>query len=249
MLHPGALSQKWMKKKVFLQWMKWLHLSKRCNFHATDVLEAIHIHKQFGNNASIYEAGNFPRWISGESALQKEPGHLKLVSIGIVSPMKNILLVLQALQYCRGNIVYDIYGPVKEQAYWEHCLQQIKLMPQSIQVNYHKEITPDKVPDKLRLSHVFIMPSKSENFGHAMYEALSAGLPVITSAFTPWNELEENNAGKNVATTKEVLQEAIEFFVEMENEKYQEWVAAAAAYARAKVDKEQLKEAYKKMFS
>ena len=249
MLHPGALGQKWMKKKVFLQWMKWLQLAKRCSFHATDAQEAEHIRKQFGSPVSIYEAGNFPRWIGGDSVLKKEPGHLKLVSIGIVSPMKNILLVLQALQHCRGNIAYDIYGPVKEPVYWEHCLQQIKLLPQNIQVNYHKEITPDKVPEKLSCSHVFIMPSKSENFGHAIYEALSAGLPVITSGFTPWNKLEENNAGKNVVAKKEFLQQAIEFFVVMEHDQYGEWSAAAAAYARAKIDKEHLKEVYKKMFS
>ena len=249
MLHPGALSQKWLKKKAFLQWIKWMQLSKRCTFHATDAKEAEYIQHRFGRQVSIRQAGNFPRWIGRNSALIKESGHLKLVSIGIVSPMKNILLVLQSLEHCRGNIAYDIYGPVKDPVYWEQCLKQIKLLPQNIQVNYHKEITPDKVPEKLQLSHVFIMPSKSENFGHAMYEALSAGLPVITSTFTPWNELHEKNAGINVAAAKDALLDAIEFFVAMDNDKYEEWSAAATIYARSKVDIETLKTAYLQMFS
>ncbi len=248
MLHPGALSQKPGKKKSFLQLMKWLGLPNRTVFHATDETEAGYIFRQFGAGSIIYEAGNFPRQIGAGPVNAKTNGLLRLVSIGIVSPMKNTLLVLQALGKCSDTIHYDIFGPVKDTTYWDHCLQEIKLLPSNIKVRYHKEITPDQVPGKLYESHVFIMPSKSENFGHAIYEAMNAGLPVITSNFTPWTELKEHKAGINLPTETQEIAKAISFFAAMGQENYDQWRAGALAYAENAVDEEKLRKAYGVMF-
>jgi glycosyltransferase involved in cell wall biosynthesis len=248
MLHPGALSQKPIKKRFFLQALRFLSIHTRSAFHATDITEAGFVKDHFGIAAEVFEAGNFPRRIQPGPVNFKEKGALRLLSIGIVGPMKNILLVLQSLSACPGKIQYDIYGPVKDLPYWEKCLQEIKKLPGNINVQYHKEITPDQVPGKLYASHVFIMPSKSENFGHAIYEALHAGLPVITSRFTPWNELEANDAGVNVDTETSQLSGGINFFANLSNEEFTIWRKGASAYAENAVDEEKLREAYEEMF-
>src|SRR5476649_921272 len=84
--------------------------------------------------------------------------------------------------------------------YWESCLEVIKKMPANVVVKYHGEIPPAEIGKVLGEHHVFILPSKSENYGHSIVEALSAGLPVITSYATPWNDLEKAKAGMNVST-------------------------------------------------
>lgn len=248
MLHPGALGEKAAKKKVFLKAMDWLGFSRKCSFHATDAQEAEHIRQRLGKEVRIYEAGNFARNIGALQLPVKEPGQLRLISIALISPMKNILLVLQAVEKSTQHIIYDIYGPVKELSYWELCLEQIRRLPANVEVRYHKEVSPLDVPEKLQHAQVCILPSKSENFGHSIYEALSAGMPVITSNYTPWNGLETANAGKNVDTNIVSIAEAIHFFAGLNQEEFIAWRKGAKQYADDHWDMEGLKECYDEMF-
>ncbi|MDP4285509.1 MAG: glycosyltransferase [Bacteroidota bacterium] len=253
MLHAGALSQKKWKKKIYLQAFKLLEYHHKVSFHATDEEEYKYISNYFGKAANIFTAGNFPNKTGTLPFPLKEVGSLSMASIALVSPMKNILLVLQALEKSEANIRYDIYGPIKDEAYWDLCKQTIKTLPENIRVHYHKEIEPHKTKEALASIHVFILPSKSENFGHAIYEALSAGRPVITSNNTPWNYLSESNAGINIHIDDKIkaineLSESIAFFASMDNTEIQKWHKGAVAYAEKAIDVEITKEAYAKMF-
>lgn len=58
-------------------------------------------------------------------------------------------------------------------------------------------------------SALFILPSRSENFGLAIGEALEAGLPVITTTTTPWPDLVSWGAGWVVEPTTNGLASAI----------------------------------------
>ena len=251
-------------------------------FHATDEAEKKYIEQVFGNSVTVKVAANFPNVLAVQPVVQKEPGELKLVSVALISAMKNVLLVLEALSRESGvwsreeeeggslesgvgsqekkvvsgessivsSIEYNIYGPIKDKQYWEACEAQIKKLPQHITVNYHGDIAPDKIADALAANHVFILPSKSENFGHAIYEALSAGRPVITSNNTPWNKLEAAKAGINVSLNEptELLQ-AIERFAGMKPEELEAWSKGARIYAEGAVDVEGIRRQYEEMFS
>ena len=249
MLHPGALSEKKWKKKIFLQVFKLLEYHYKVLFHATDEEERKYITNQFGKPATIFTAGNYPSNIGSLVHGKKEVGSLKLVSIAILSAMKNILLVLQALQTVEETIQYDIYGPVRDENYRDDCLLQIKALPKNVSVFVHKEIEPHEVKGVLEKADVFILPSKSENFGHAMYEALSAGLPLITSHHTPWIKLENAKAGINV-DLKDIteISSAISQFAGMEEEVFEEWRQGALRYAANAIDKDVIKKKYEEMF-
>jgi glycosyltransferase involved in cell wall biosynthesis len=249
MLHPGALSQKKWKKRIYLRLFKLLEYHHKVHFHATDDEEKNFITTYFGKVPQISVAGNFPNNIAPLPVIEKQEGSLIMVTVALISPMKNTLLVLKALSKATAKIEYHIYGPIKDEGYWELCQQEIKMLPQNIGVVYHNEIAPENVPEALSTAHIFILPSKSENFGHAIYEALSAGRPVITSNNTPWRHLRKFNAGINVYPDhQDELLDAIEDFAEMDQQQMDEWSRQARQYAEAAVNVPQIKEQYHQLF-
>ena len=248
MLHPGALSQKKLKKRLFLTGLKFVGLARKTIFHATDLIEEQFIKNEFGSDTKIIVAGNFSKKMAEQIPLAKISNHIALVTIALVSPMKNHLLVLQALKECTAYINYNIYGPIKDEVYWQNCLAAIMLLPDNIKVTYHGEIKPDLIAAVLSQQHVFIMPSKSENFGHAIVEALSAGKPVITSNNTPWNNLEINNAGINVETNAEEITRAISFFAAQDETMYNQFAKAAGLYASRHLNTAENIKGYKRLF-
>lgn len=63
--------------------------------------------------------------------------------------------------------------------------------------------------DLFNESDLFVLPSKSENFGLVIAEALSYGIPVITTDRTPWESLVSKQCGWWVEKTVDALAEAI----------------------------------------
>lgn len=249
MLHPGALSQKRWKKMLYLQLFKALDFQLKVDFHASDAAEAGFIKRRLGDNVKVHVACNYPNTLSQMPLPAKRTGVLRLLSVALISPMKNILLVLQALNSTAFDVQYDIYGPIKDDGYWKLCREVIKELPPNVLVTWHGDLNPAKVQEVLGSTHVFVLPSRSENFGHAFYEALSAGRPVITSHHTPWQGLLAAKAGMNVSLeTTSGLSDAIGFFASMEEEQLQEWSLGAHAYAEKKVDLEMLRKDYAAMF-
>jgi glycosyltransferase involved in cell wall biosynthesis len=250
MLHEGALSQKTIKKKLFLNYLKAVGVHKRIVFHATDEVEATHIRSIFGNKVTVQTANNFAAAAANTIAqIEKSVGFLKLVTVALISPMKNHLLVLEALMHCTSNIEYTIYGAVKDDEYWYQCKSIIRELPKNIFVHYGGELSPVEVEAKLKENHVFVMPSKSENFGHAIAEALAIGKPVITSNNTPWVQLRENHAGANVDFSAQALAKEIDGFANLNSEEYTVLSKSALLYYVNSQKNSPLMEQYTNLFS
>ena len=252
MLHPGALSQKSFKKRIYLQLWKLLGLHRANIFHATDAEEKKYIQQVFGDKAIVKIAANIPRLFALLPMPAKIEGKLIMGSIALISAMKNHLKVLEALHTIKSNyqIVYNIYGPVKDPVYWEQCQKLMASMPKNIQVNYKGAIAPTDVEKALAENQVIILPSKSENFGHSIIEALSAGRPVITSNTTPWNGLAAAEAGINVPGEDTLaLANAISHFAAMDSTALNQWSSAAREYALKAVDLDRAKGEYRELFN
>jgi glycosyltransferase involved in cell wall biosynthesis len=250
MLHSGALAQKSLKKKLFFSLINRLKIPQRVSWHATDEQEASFIRQKMKTASTILIAGNYPNIIEALPILPKQKGSLVLGTIALISAMKNHQKVINALQNCAGAIKWIIYGPVKDEAYWKECRQLIQLLPPHIEVVYKGELQPTELRNALDEIQVFIMPSESENFGHAILEALSAAKPVITTNTTPFHALEQQQAGVAV-DLKDItvsLTKAINLFTDMEAGIYKEFCNNATVVAREHVSESTLYLQYQTLF-
>jgi glycosyltransferase involved in cell wall biosynthesis len=80
----------------------------------------------------------------------------------------------------------SIYGPDEDRLYWTFCMDLIKNLPVYITVRYHGEVKYENVANVFAEHDLFVFPTRGENFGHVIYEALSVGTSVIVSDQTPW---------------------------------------------------------------
>jgi glycosyltransferase involved in cell wall biosynthesis len=249
MLHPSALKQKKMKKKLYLFFFKIILLFRNIKFHVTDEVEKKYVENIFGNRYEIITLPNIPSLFK-QQYVKKDVNSFNLITIALVSSMKNHYNVLLALMKCKSDICYRIYGPIKEYEYWENCKLLIQKLPLNVKVQYMGPISPNDVEQELKWAHVKILPSKSENYGHAMVEALSAGKPLISSHFIPWNDLNINNAGFNVDPNNLVeLADALEFYANADSSQYDTLSSNASNYILKKVNIDQIKKAYLELFS
>lgn len=172
-----------------------------------------------------------------------------MISLALISPMKNLLLVMEQLKETQLRVEYEIYGGIKDEEYWNKCKEVAEVFPFNVKFEYEGAAQPDEVEHVLAGAHIFVLPSKSENFGHAILEALSAGRPVITSFGTPYRNLLEKKAGLNIhPENSSELAAALQFFGEMDESELKDWSAGARRYAEEFVKHLRLEEAYSTLF-
>jgi glycosyltransferase involved in cell wall biosynthesis len=120
---------------------------------------------------------------------------LQICFLSRISKMKNLDFALQVLTQVDIPIVFNIYGPIEDEAYWNKCKNIIKNMPNSVDVIFHDRIDPVYVTEKLAQNDLFFLPTLGENFGHVIAESLLAGTPVLISDQTPWRNLKNHGVG------------------------------------------------------
>ena len=125
----------------------------------------------------------------------KDEVNLKAVFVSRISPKKNLLGAIEMLAKVGVPLIYDIYGPIEDQHYWGACQEKIRALPSNVQVNYKGPLSPHEVIKTISGYDVFFMPTKGENFGHVIAEALCAGLPLLIADTTPWRGLPAKGLG------------------------------------------------------
>lgn len=190
----GALSLKSRKKYTFIKLYKLLNLHRGIIYQASSIYEAEDIKRVLGPKVDIVIAEDIGAQEFAENIAIREQ-IIKAVFISRISPMKNLGFALETFKSVQHPLVYDIYGPIEDQSYWQHCQSIIAELPSHINVQYKGELTPEQVVPTLSSYDFFFMPTKGENYGHVIAEALCAGLPLLISDTTPWRNLSEQGLG------------------------------------------------------
>src|SRR5690606_10471907 len=93
---------------------------------------------------------------------------------------------------------FDIYGPISDQDYWKECQALIKSLPANVVATYCGSVAPARVAELFSKYDLFFLPTRGENYGHVIAEALSMGTLVLISDQTPWRELQADGLGWDV---------------------------------------------------
>ena len=109
--------------------------------------------------------------------------------------MKNLDAALLMLSKLKGNVTFNIYGPVEDKGYWDICQQIASALPSNIHVSYKGSVDHNEVSNIMHKHDIFFLPTHGENFGHVILEALLASCPILISDQTPWRDLESKGIG------------------------------------------------------
>ena len=193
-LCEGALSTKRYKKIPYIIITRLLGVYKsNVLFHSTSIEETKCIQKYLHVTPDrIINVKNIPSINQiNRFDYEKRKNELKIVFISRIQEKKNLLFAIEVVNQLKCKVIFDIYGPIENKTYWEKCLEEIKKSPNNIQIEYKNELSPIDVSETFSKYHCFFFPTKSENYGHVIPEALFAGCPVILSAeTTPWDSID-----------------------------------------------------------
>ncbi len=126
-----------------------------------------------------------------------------------IHPKKGLLNLIEAWSQVRPTgWQLDVVGP-DEGGHWAQVQARIRSHGLEDQVVYQGEAWNGARTQRYFDSELLVLPSFSENFGLAIAEALSCGVPVITTQATPWKELAEQRCGWWVGLRVEALAGAL----------------------------------------
>lgn len=250
MLSKGSLGVKKTKKKVFSQFIKWVGLFSNITFHATTNDEKTAIETVFGKKVNSLVANNLSESKQRTFLMKtKARNTLHLVSIARISPEKNTLYAINVLKNCKQNLLFDIYGPIYNQEYWNECLKAISELPVNIKVNYKGALPHHEIDATLQQYHALLLPSTGENFGHIIIEAMANACVPIISDKTPWQNLATQNVGFDINLTHpEQFTTTIDILANMEENNFNEIAKNSFNYIQQVTNNQSLIEQYQQLF-
>ncbi len=251
--HRGALELKATKKEIYSRVAAHLGLYDDVHWCATSPQEAVFIRERIADNASVRIAPNLgcvKEASRNPTARPKSAGTVRFVVVARVSPIKNHHRSLQWMRRLNGKVRFDIYGPIGDESYWHKCREVIDDMPENVTVEYWGPLPHQEVHQRLRDYDFFLMPSSSENHGHAIVEAMMAGCPPVISTGTPWRGLLPEKVGKDLPLDRdELFVEELQHCVDMAAEEYETWSRNTHKYGRRSVCSEAALRLNRELFS
>lgn len=231
MLLPGPMGQGALKKRVFLQMARTLGLYRGVEFQSTSADETTSIQQWIGRDTAVRQVPNLPRKVdlSQRPARPKSPGQVRLVNVVRIATEKNIHLIIQSLHGLRGEVSFDLFGPVHHADYWAVCQQAIAQLPANVHFSYRGPLPSEAVPDTLSDGyHALYMPNEGDNFGHTMLEAMCTGLPLLISDRTPWRDLERQQVGWDLPLNDlSAFTRTIQQLIDMDQAAFDRWSEGA----------------------
>lgn len=186
----NALAIKSWKKRPYLAIMRMIHEYKDCYFQVTSKEEWDQAQTclTIPRDHIIYLQNLHGRVVEKDRAA-KVSGLANIVFVSRISPKKNLLDAIKAAVNVRGELHFDIYGPIEDPAYWKECQKIIETVPHNVAIRYCGQLDMMGAREIYANYDSFVFPTLTENYGHVIVESLNADCPIIISrGTTPWDD-------------------------------------------------------------
>ena len=250
MLKATAIKFKSNKKNVFLFLLRKSGLLKRLYFQATDEQEFRDIQSNLNVKPErILIVNNPPPIVNHLEIIEKEKNFLKLIFVGRIHPIKGLDFLIDVLMSIKDKVEVNVVGWIENLTFYSECLEKIRKLPGNIKVTIVGDLPFPEVQQQLQKAHFLILPTHGENFGNAIFEALTSGKPVIISDETPWRNLEKKKIGWDISLKNpDQFSAAIQYACKMEQEEYNQWCSQAYQFAKHYVQESNIKAKYLNLF-
>ncbi|WP_375175190.1 glycosyltransferase family 4 protein [Pseudooceanicola sp.] len=235
---PGALSIKPMKKAAFLHAARLTGLYRDVTWQASNAMEANDIRTRMGRQAQhVYMASDLSAPVAPTPpAFRPRPvgAPLRLLYLSRITPKKNLSFVLETLAGVDIPVDLTIVGPEEDAEYSARCRRLAAALPPHVSVTWTGAVPHDQVAAQMARHDLFFLPTWGENYGHAIFEAFSAGVPALLSDTTPWRDLRAAGIGYDLPLTDmDGFRAAIRFEAALTAEEAGQRRARVHAFARA----------------
>ena len=205
MLSGWALGRSRLKKHLVWWLFERANLAAAHAFHATSQDEMTEIRRTgfrqpiavIPNGVDLPDLDQIPARETIEAKYPQLRGHLWLLFLSRLHPKKGLRELLNAWAALGGKRAgwkliiagpdLDDHRPELEALVQQHQLQNDVLFTGMIEGAGRECV--------LGRSDLFVLPTRSENFGLVIAESLAAGVPVITTRGAPWEELASTRSG------------------------------------------------------
>ena len=143
----------------------------------------------------------------------------KCLYVGAIIPRKGIEYLIKAIAFAREkrhNVYLSLVG-IEEEDYGSQMRDLVENLGITDYVRFEGYITDkQKLLGFYRASDIFILPTLGEGFPRVLYEAMSQGLPIITSRIdTIWEVLKDKSVVEFVSPeSAEELAQAVIYLIE-----------------------------------
>jgi len=198
MLDPWALShKKWKKKAASLLYQSFV-LKKASGIIVNSDREAVQVSALLPKQRIITIANGVK---FSEYVQPNRSGEIsgRALFLSRINPVKGVRELLFAWSKSKAvadyNIYLDIYGNSDDEQYMAGLLDLQYRLGLCDKVSFKGGVYGAEKWKVYEEHDFFILPSLGENFAIVVAEALYVGLPVITTKWTPWSDLERMGFG------------------------------------------------------
>lgn len=129
------------------------------------------------------------------AARMKTSHSLRIAMVGRITEQKNVLFAIAVMRRLTVPSSLDLFGDIGDDAYAHACRHAVAAGTGQCTVTFKGAVEKASLFAQLPDYDVLLHPTLGENFGHAIVEALSLGVPVLISDKSPWTDVADSHAG------------------------------------------------------